>query len=97
MADNKLPLRFRILDYMASQEYVTVDSLLSGLRPEYGAEKHFRRPEVLEHLLSIVANGLATEVGEELGTDGKLLVHYAINDEGKRLLKNYLPKWWKST
>lgn len=90
-----LPLRFRLLHFLSTVEKANVDQMMEGLKHEYGTESQFTRPKFVEHALSMYANGIADEADITLNEKGELDIFYAINDEGRKLLKNYLPKSFK--
>jgi len=89
-----LPLRFRILHYMAGRERTTLADLLRDLADEYRGEGQFRKKILLDHLLSLKFTGLIDELDMEMTGDGELLVTYGITDIGRsRML--YLPRRWQ--
>lgn len=90
-----LPFRFRLLDYMSEVESASANTVMKGLSKEYGDKKYFKKPEVVEHLMSMYANGLLDEIDVVFDSNNDLEIFYSINDAGKDLLKKYLPKWWK--
>ena len=87
-----LPLRFRLLHFFSTVEKANVDQMMDGLRAEYGTESQFTKDKFKNHALSMVANGVIDEAEHGLTKDGELDVYYCINDEGRKLLKSYLPK-----
>ncbi|MPQ43633.1 hypothetical protein [Clostridium tarantellae] len=91
----KLPMRFRILHFFTEVEEASVYEVLKGLKKEYGSEKFFKKDLMIEDLLSMKENGLIDSKRLELVND-ELNVYYSINEDGKNLLKKYLPKAWKS-
>lgn len=91
---NRLPLRFRILHYLSTVEKACVDEIMKALEPEYGTEKQFKRSVFMDHLLDMKANFILDDNDVALDHKGELVVYYSINDEGRKLLKKYLPKWW---
>lgn len=90
--DNLLPLRFRLLYFLSTVEKADVDQMMEGLRAEYGSEKQFTRDKFVDHALSMKANFVIDEAELSLTKDGALNIYYCINDEGRKLLKRYLPK-----
>ncbi len=90
-----LPLRFRLLHFFSTVEKANVDQMMEGLRAEYGKESQFKRSKFKDHALSMVANGVIDEAELGITEDGELDVYYCINDEGRKLLQNYLPKSFK--
>ena len=91
-----LPLRFRMLHFFSTVKEVSADSILEGLKDEYGSERQFSKKNFVEHLLTMKENGIIDETKLELDKNGELKIYYAINDEGRSLLKKYLPKSWRA-
>ena len=96
MADT-LPLRFRILHYISTVDKACADEIMKALRPEYGTEKQFTKKFLMDHLLDMKANFIIDDNDVALDGKGELIIYYSINDEGRRLLKKYLPKRWNQT
>lgn len=93
--DNLLPLRFRLLHFLSTVEKANVDQMMEGLREEYGKESQFTRAKFENHALSMKANFVIDEAELGVTPDGKLDIYYCINDEGRKLLKTYLPAAYK--
>ena len=89
----KLPLRLSILKEISeSKQGHNIKTVMSILEKEYGNERQFHKPAFLDHLLSLKESRLIDESKISVDNDGKLLVDYVINDEGKKSLRKYLPK-----
>ena len=93
MADT-LPLRFRVLHYISTVDKASADEIMKALKPEYGTEKQFTKKVFVDHLLDMKANFIIDDNDVALDNKGELVIYYSINDEGRRLLKKYLPKRW---
>lgn len=93
MAD-LLPLRFRMLHYISTVDKACADEIMKALEPEYGKEKQFTKEVFVEHLMDMKANFVIDDNDVALNDKGELIIYYSINDEGRRLLKKYLPKQW---
>lgn len=91
-----LPLRFRMLHFFSTVNEASANDLLEGLKSEYGSERQFSKKNFVEHLLTMKENGIIDETKVELDKNGDLCIYYSINDEGRSLLKKYLPKSWKA-
>jgi DNA-binding PadR family transcriptional regulator len=94
--DNLLPIKFRILHYLSTVETACADDFLIALKDEYGREKYFKRSVITEHLMDMKANFIIDDDEVLLDDAGQLVIYYKINDEGRKLLKKYLPKSWKN-
>jgi DNA-binding PadR family transcriptional regulator len=93
MAD-LLPLRFRILHYISTVDKTCADDIMKALKAEYGTEKQFAKEVFMDHLLDMKANFIIDDNDVVLDDKGELVIYYSINDEGRTLLKKYLPKGW---
>lgn len=90
-----LPLRFRLLQFLSTVEKANVDQMMEALKEEYGTESQFTRPRFKNHALSMMANAVIDEAELTVTEDGELDIFYCINDEGRKLLRIYLPKSFK--
>ena len=91
-----LPMRFRLLQYLSTVEENTVEDVMKALKPEYGSEKQFSKINLSNSLFSMKENGLIDDKKVELDSNGELRIYYSVNDEGRMLLKKYLPKSWRA-
>ncbi|QDR82458.1 hypothetical protein [Sporomusa termitida] len=91
-----LPLRFRMLHYISTVDKTNVVEIMKALKPEYGTEKQFTKEVFAEHLLDMKANFVIDDDEVMLDDKGELVIYYTISEEGKRLLKKYLPKHWQN-
>ena len=90
---SKLPLRLSVLkEINESKKGHNIKTVMAALEDEYGNERQFHEPAFLDHLLSLKESRLIDESKISLDSDGKLLVDYIINHEGRKSLKKYLPK-----
>jgi DNA-binding PadR family transcriptional regulator len=89
-----LPLRFRILHYISTIDKTCADEIMKALKSGYGTEKQFTKEVIMDHLLDMKANFIIDDNDVVLDGKGELVIYYSINDEGRRLLKKYLPKGW---
>lgn len=89
-----LPMRFRMLHFFSKVNEASTTDVMSGLHSEYGQEKYFKFKAIDEDLISMKENGLIDIHRLEIEND-VLVTYYKINEEGKNLLKNYLPKEWR--
>ena len=94
MGRKMLPLRFRILHFLSKLEEGCIDDVYEGLKEEYGTERYYNRESMKEDLMAMKENDILEEDRIEM-RDDELIIYYRVNEEGKKLLKNYLPKAWK--
>lgn len=88
----KAPIRFKVLEYMSKVDKVSPSVIMEAMRAEYGNERHFTKESFVDHTMSLKANGLLDDAGAELNDKNELVLFYTINDEGRRMLKKYMPK-----
>ena len=91
-----LPIRSRVLQYMSTVPKANVTQVMDSLKSEYGSERQFTKPNFVDHLMALKANGLLDEGGCSLDSSGGLLVDYQINDEGRNTIQKFLPKKYRS-
>jgi len=86
----KQPLNYAILLYFTKHEEGDADSVIEALGPEYGHYRAFKRPAVVEAIMTAKENGILEEVRTEL-TDGDMLrVWYRLSEYGKGLVQRFL-------
>ena len=86
----KLPLNYAILLYFTKHEEGDADSIIEELRPEYRHYRAFKRPAVVESLMTSKENGILEEVRTELAAEDVLHVWYRLSDYGSNLIKKFL-------
>ncbi len=92
-----LPIRSRVLHFLATEKRADIVQVMAGLKPEYGTERQFTEANFLDHLLSLKENGLIDEASYNLNQEGDLQIVYQINQEGLDTINKYLPKKWRLT
>jgi len=85
----KQPLNYAILLYFGRHADGNADAVMAALAPEYGSYRAFRRPAVIEALMTAKENGILEETGYEL-SGGGLVVRYRLTDEGAGLMRRFL-------
>lgn len=90
-----LPIRSRVLHFIAEHKTGNVDTVMAGLKEEYGSERQFTYTNFIDHLLSLKENGLLDEEAFDIDENGKLRIDYVINDEGRHTVNKYLPAKWR--
>ncbi|WP_314062070.1 hypothetical protein [uncultured Vagococcus sp.] len=90
-----LPIRSRVLHFIATEKTADIDTVMAGLRDDYGRERQFTHANFLDHLLSLKENGLIDEDSFTLDEQGQLQIVYGINQEGIDTINKYLPKKWR--
>lgn len=91
-----LPIRSRVLHFLAANKRGNIKTVMAGLEEEYGSERQFTYNNFLDHLLSLKENGLIDEDTYEIDEKGMLIIDYVVNEEGINTIKKYLPKKYRS-
>ena len=86
----KLPLNYAILLYFTRHAEGDADSVIEELKPEYGRYRAFKRPGVIESLMTSKENGILEEVRTELADGDALRVWYRLTEYGADLIKRFL-------
>ena len=88
----KQPLNYAILLYFTEHEEGDADTVMEALAPEYGSYRIFKKPAVIESLMTAKENGLLDEVRAELSSEkeDELRVWYTLTDYGKDLIQRFL-------
>ena len=88
----KQPLNYAILLYFTEHEEGDADMVMDALAPEYGSYRIFKKPAVIESLMTSKENGILDEVRTELSGENEdgLRVWYCLTDYGKDLIQRFL-------
>lgn len=86
---HKLPIRFMVLTYINTVPRTTIEDTMDELKDQYGREGQFTYNNFLDHFLSLKENGLIDDIEYGLDANNKLQIHYAINENGKDVLRKY--------
>ena len=86
----KQPLNYAILLYFREHEEGDADSIIEALKPEYGHYRAFKRPAVIESLMTAKENGILEEVRTELTDEDVLRVWYKLSEYGAGLVQRFL-------
>ena len=86
----KKPLNYAILLYFTEYEEGDADSIIESLKPDYGRYRAFKRPAVVEALMTAKENGILEEVRTELADGDVLRVWYRLSEYGAGLVERFL-------
>ena len=86
----KLPLNYAILLYFTEHEEGDADSVIEKLLPEYRRYRAFRRPGVVEALMTAKENGILEEVRAEVWNEDRLRLWYRLTDYGQDLIQRFM-------
>jgi len=86
----KQPLNYAILLYFTKHEEGNADTIIEELKPEYAKYRAFKRPAVVEALMTAKENGILEEVRTELAGEDVLRVWYKLSEYGTALVQKFL-------
>ena len=86
----KQPLNYAILRCVLEDGPCDADDVIARLAPEYGRRRAFRRPAVVEALMTANQNGILEETDASLSDEGALLIQYRVTDYGAALMRRFL-------
>jgi len=86
----KQPLNYAILLYFTKHDEGDADSVIKELEPDYGRYRAFKRPAVIETLMTSKENGILEEVRTELAGGDVLRVWYRLTEYGTGLIQKFL-------
>ena len=86
----KQPLNYAILLYFTKHEEGDADTIIEELKPEYEKYRAFKRPAVVEALMTAKENGILEEVRTELADEDVLRVWYKLSEYGTGLVQKFL-------
>ena len=85
-----LPLNFALLKLFTDLEEADVNIVMDKLRDKYGHFRAFKRPALIEALMTAETNGLLEETHFDPDEKGTLRVFYRATDEGRAMIKKYI-------
>ena len=86
----KLPLNYAILLYFTKHDEGDADSVIEELKAEYSHYRAFKRPAVVESIMTAKENGILEEVRAEPGEGEQLRLWYRLTDYGKELIDRFM-------
>lgn len=84
------PLNYAILKYFTTVDEASVDEITAALEDEYASFRAFRRPALVEALMTAEKNGLIEEARFDLDADDNVRVYYRATDEQKQTISSYI-------
>ncbi|WP_320172228.1 hypothetical protein [Maridesulfovibrio sp.] len=85
-----IPLNYAILKYVTKVEEACADCVMDALRDQYGHFKAFKKPAVINALMTAEANGLIEESRFDLDSNQDLRVYYRAHEEGAATINKYI-------
>ena len=85
----KQPFYYAILLYFTEHADGDAKEVMEALKSEYGNYRNFKKPAVIEAMMTAKENGILEESRVELDDD-ELRVWYKISEDGAVLIKKYL-------
>ena len=87
----KKPLNYAILLYFTEHTEGDADEIIEALKPEYEKYRNFKKPAVIESLMTAKENGLLEESDRvELTDKDELRVWYKLSEYGDEMIRKYL-------
>ena len=87
-----LPFNYAILKLFLRMEEADATIVMNELAEVYQKSRQFKKPVVIEALMTAEANGLLEETRFELDSKQELSVYYRATDEGRLMIEKYIGK-----
>ena len=84
------PLNYAILKLFTKVEEACADCVIDALKGQYGSYKAFKKPAIIEALMTAEANGLIEETRFDLDDNNELRVYYRAHEEGAATINKYI-------
>ncbi len=85
-----IPLNYAILKMFTKVDEACADCVMDALRDRYGNYKAFKKPAIIEALMTAEANGLIEETRFDLDGNNELRVYYRAHEEGAATINAYI-------
>lgn len=85
-----VPLNYAILKLFTKVEEACADCVIDALKGQYGHYKAFKKPAIIEALMTAEANGLLEESRFDLDDNNELRVYYRAHEEGAETINRYI-------
>lgn len=85
-----IPLNYAILKHFTKVDEACADGVMDALKGQYGDFKAFKKPSVVNALMTAEANGLIEESRFDLDSNQELRVYYRAHAEGAETINNYI-------
>ncbi|WP_419781124.1 hypothetical protein [Maridesulfovibrio sp.] len=85
-----IPLNYAILKHFTKVEEACADCVMEALKNEYGSFKAFKKPSIINALMTAEANGLLEESRFDLDSNQELRVYYRAHEEGAETINKYI-------
>ncbi|QJB57079.1 hypothetical protein [Pseudodesulfovibrio sp. zrk46] len=85
-----IPLNYAILKMFTKVEEACADCVMDELRGTYGSFKAFKKPAIIESLMTAEANGLLEETRFDLDENNELRVYFRAHEEGAATINKYI-------
>lgn len=85
-----IPLNYAILKHFTKVDEACADGVMDALKGQYGDFKAFKKPSVINALMTAEANGLIEESRFDLDSNQELRVYYRAHAEGAETINNYI-------
>lgn len=84
------PLNYSILKYFTKVDEACAEDVMEALKDQYGHFQAFRKPSIINALMTAEANALLEETRFELDANEELRVYYRAHEEGAATINKYI-------
>ncbi len=85
-----IPLNYAILKHFTTVEEASANCVMDALKAQYGHFKAFKKPAVINALMTAEANGLLEEARFDMDSNQELRVFYRAHEEGAATINTYI-------
>lgn len=86
----KRPLNYAMLKYFTTVDEASVDDVRAALNDEYSTHSAFKKPKMIEALMTAEKNGLIEEARFDLDDAGEVRIYYRATPEQKQSINSYI-------
>ena len=84
------PLNYSILKYFTKVDEACAEDVMEALKDQYGHFQAFKKPSIINALMTAEANALLEETRFELDANEELRVYYRAHEEGAATINKYI-------
>ena len=84
------PLNYSILKHFTKVDEACAEDVMEALKDQYGHFQAFKKPSIINALMTAEANALLEETRFELDANEELRVYYRAHEEGAATINKYI-------
>ncbi|WP_421900619.1 hypothetical protein [Maridesulfovibrio sp.] len=84
------PLNYAILKHFTKVDEACAEDVMEALADQYSSFKAFKKPAIINALMTAEANGLLEESRSDLDSNQQLRVFYRAHAEGAATINKYI-------